>query len=63
MADVGLDFAAHFRDQALRGHGDRLGDGESRDALNDSGCQNRENQRKQKLKLLFRDDVVDQVFR
>ena len=59
--DVRLDFLTELGDEALGGFGEDLGEGEGRDALQDSCEDDGGDQRHQQFLAMFADDVIDQV--
>ena len=59
-ADVNLNSAAHFGDEALGGLGEDLGDGEGTGGLNESGGNDSGDERVQHFMAAFTDDVVDE---
>ena len=62
MRDVRLHFFPKFRNQALGRFRQQLGQRKGRDALNDGGRQNDQDQAPQQFDVMFGDDTVDQEF-
>ena len=60
--NVRLHLFAQFRNQALRGFREKLGEGERRDALNNRGCNHGEDDRHKQIGLVLFDDVVKNEF-
>ena len=59
-ADVDLNSAAHFGDEALGGLGENLGDGEGTGGLNEGGRNDSGDERRQHFVAAFTDDVIDE---
>jgi len=60
-SDMLLHFAAQLGDQALRGFGEQLREGEGGDALHQRGGHHGQDQRPQQAVVVFADDIVHQV--
>ena len=59
---MGLDFHAEFGDEALAFFGEKLGEGEGGDALDDGGRDDDADDPGQQVELVLAHDVVDEVF-